>query len=62
MRPRVRHSLSSQPTGEKMTEGGLVHLESGFATEVVRALVGRGHKIQASRGAYGRIPGHTLRR
>ena len=51
--PRIRHTQSSQPTGEKMTDGGLVHLESGFAVEVHRELVGRGHKIQASRGGFG---------
>lgn len=51
--PRIRHTMSSQPTGEKMTDGGLVHLEDGFDVEVVRELVGRGHTIQASRGGFG---------
>ena len=51
--PRIRHTMSSQPTGEKMTDGGLVHLENGFDVEVVRELVGRGHTIQASRGGFG---------
>ena len=51
--PRIRHSMSSQPTGERMTDGGLVHLEEGFSNEAVRDLVGRGHKVQDSRGGYG---------
>ncbi len=51
--PRIRHTMSSQPTGEKMTDGGLVHLEAGYSTETIRELVGRGHKIQASRGGFG---------
>ena len=51
--PRIRHTMSSQPTGEKMSDGGIVHLEDGFDVEVVRELVGRGHKIQASRGGFG---------
>ena len=51
--PRIRHSGSSQPTGEKMTDGGVVNLENGFTPETVRTLVGRGHRIQATRGAFG---------
>ena len=51
--PRIRHTNSSQPTGEKMTDGGLVHLEAGYSEETVRDLVGRGHTIQASRGGFG---------
>ena len=51
--PRIRHTKSSQPTGEQMTDGGLVHLEEGFSAEARRELVGRGHKLQQSRGAFG---------
>lgn len=51
--PRIRHTMSSQPTGEKMSDGGLVHLENGFDAEAIRDLVGRGHRIQASRGGFG---------
>ena len=51
--PRIRHTKSSQPTGEQMLDGGLVHLEQGFSPEVVRELVGRGHTIQAARGGFG---------
>jgi gamma-glutamyltranspeptidase/glutathione hydrolase len=51
--PRARHDGSSQPTGEKMTDGGLVNLESGFPYETERALMGMGHKVRRSRGGYG---------
>ena len=51
--PRMIHSGSSQPTGERMDDGGVVHMESGFSPDVARALLGRGHKLQAARGPYG---------
>jgi gamma-glutamyltranspeptidase/glutathione hydrolase len=51
--PRIRHDGSSQPTGEVMTNGGVVNLESGFSFETINALMARGHKIQFSKGGYG---------
>lgn len=51
--PRIRHGGSSQPTGEKMTDGGVVNLESGIPYESVRELVRRGHNVQYSLGGYG---------
>ena len=51
--PRIRHDGSSQPTGEVMTDGGIVNLESGFSFETLNALMSRGHKIQFSKGGYG---------
>ena len=51
--PRIRHTKSSQPTGEQMSDGGRVHLESGFPVEAIRDLVGRGHHIQQARGGFG---------
>src|SRR6056297_2547092 len=36
--PRIRHSGSSQPTGETMKNGGRLYLESGFAPQVLREL------------------------
>ncbi len=51
--PRMRHIGSSQPTGETMTGGGTVNLESGFDFEVIRELLGRGHRIQWSVGGFG---------
>jgi gamma-glutamyltranspeptidase/glutathione hydrolase len=51
--PRVQHVGSSEPTGEKMTNGGTVLLESGFPWDVVKDLIGKGHEIQWDLGGYG---------
>ena len=51
--PRIHHSGSSEPTGETMTDGGIVNLESGYDYDVIRELMARGHKIQFARGPYG---------
>lgn len=51
--PRIQHSGSSQPTGEIMTDGGTVHVESGIDYAVIRELMGRGHSIEFDRGGYG---------
>ena len=51
--PRIRHGGSPQPTGEKMTDGGVVNLESGIPYESVRELVRRGHNVQYSLGGFG---------
>lgn len=51
--PRIRHSGSSQPTGSKMTDGGVVYLESGIPYENIRELVKRGHKVRYMAGGYG---------
>ncbi|TFG95448.1 MAG: gamma-glutamyltransferase family protein, partial [Calditrichales bacterium] len=51
--PRIRHGESSQPTGEVMTDGGQVYLESGFHPEVLRDLDQMGHHIGVSTGGYG---------
>jgi len=51
--PRIRHEGSSQPTGEKMTDGGKVNLESGFSSEVVRELLKMDHDVNHSVGGYG---------
>ena len=50
---RLRHGGSSQPTGERMRDGGTVYLESGFPVETLRALAGMGHRIVHNRGSYG---------
>ena len=50
---RVRHGGSSQPTGEKMTDGGTVYLESGFGAEVRQQLEAMGHTISESTGSFG---------
>ncbi len=51
--PRFLHSGSSQPTGERMTNGGELSLESGFDYEVIRQLVQRRHKLVWKVGPYG---------
>ncbi|MEA1876433.1 MAG: gamma-glutamyltransferase [Bacteroidota bacterium] len=51
--PRIRHSGSSQPTGEVMRDGGTVYLESGFSYETIKSLVRKGHKIQWTNGGFG---------
>lgn len=51
--PRICHEGSSEPTGEIMTDGGIVYLESGIPYETVRNLLGKGHQIQYINGIYG---------
>jgi gamma-glutamyltranspeptidase/glutathione hydrolase len=51
--PRIRHGGSSQPTGEKMTNGGTVYLESGIPYETIRILLTKGHRIQWTVGGFG---------
>lgn len=51
--PRIRHLGSSKPTGSKMTDGGLVNMESGFPYETIRKLVQKGHKVRYYIGGYG---------
>lgn len=55
--PRILHSGSSQPTGERMTDGGKLTLESGFEYETIRSLMRRGHSIGYTNGAYGGYQG-----
>ena len=55
--PRILHSGSSQPTGQVMTDGGTVSLESGFDYETVRNLMARGHTIEFARGPFGGYQG-----
>jgi len=51
--PRILHSRSSQPTGETMSDGGLLTLESGIDYSQVRELVERGHTVGWNVGSYG---------
>ena len=51
--PRIQHLGSSQPTGEKMTNGGRLYLEDGFDYEVIRGLMQKGHSVRWANGAYG---------
>ncbi|HAQ37186.1 MAG TPA: gamma-glutamyltransferase [Saprospiraceae bacterium] len=51
--PRMQHLGSSEPTGEKMNDGGVLTLETGFEWETIRSLIQKGHKIQYDLGGYG---------
>lgn len=51
--PRILHTGSSQPTGEIMTDGGTLQLESGIDYEVIRKLVLMGHTMSWNVGSYG---------
>jgi gamma-glutamyltranspeptidase/glutathione hydrolase len=51
--PRMHHIGSSEPTGEQMTDGGILLLENGFRWEVIQKLLSMGHKIQWDLGGYG---------
>lgn len=51
--PRIYHTGSSEPTGQHMTDGGILKLESGLRTEVLQRLMSYGHVIQWDLGDYG---------
>ncbi len=51
--PRICHEGSSEPTDEKMTDGGIVYLESGIPYLTVRNLLGKGHRVEFINGIYG---------
>ncbi|MCX6253508.1 MAG: gamma-glutamyltransferase [Bacteroidia bacterium] len=51
--PRIHHIGSSEPTGQQMTDGGVLLLESGFRTEVIQKLMTMGYIIQWDLGGYG---------
>jgi gamma-glutamyltranspeptidase / glutathione hydrolase len=51
--PRIYHTGSSEPTGQQMTDGGALMLESGFPYETIRNLIQKGHRVQWTVGPYG---------
>jgi len=52
--PRIRHDGSSEPTGERMRDGGTVVLEPAFSLELAGALEARGHRVRhANEGDFG---------
>ncbi len=50
---RFHHFGSSEPTGEKMTDGGYVALESAIPEEVRRTLTELGHRLRADPDNFG---------
>jgi gamma-glutamyltranspeptidase/glutathione hydrolase len=55
--PRILHTGSSEPTGETMTDGGAVALESGFPESLTKQLQESGHVIRSARGEFGGYQG-----
>jgi gamma-glutamyltranspeptidase/glutathione hydrolase len=55
--PRILHEGSSEPTGQQMSNGGVVALEAGFSDDVVSQLKQRGHRFQYQPGAFGGYQG-----
>jgi len=51
--PRIQHDGSSEPTDERMSDGGIVFLESGFDYNEIRKLLAKGHNISYSLDGYG---------
>ena len=51
--PRIQHTMSSEPTGYEMKDGGWVNLETGFDYLVIRELMKKGHRIKWDVGGYG---------
>ena len=51
--PRIRHIGSSQPTGEKMLDGGYLSLEKKFSDSEIQKLKKLGHKLQYDLGGFG---------
>ena len=51
--PRIRHNGSSTPTGEKMLNGGVVLLESGYDPDTLAALEALGHATGRENSGYG---------
>ena len=51
--PRIVHSGSSQPSGERMRSGGTVSLESAFDENIRKELVEMGHTLKYEKGSFG---------
>ncbi|HNS17315.1 MAG TPA: gamma-glutamyltransferase [Bacteroidales bacterium] len=51
--PRIRHGGSSEPTGKKMSDGGILFMESGFPQQTIDELKSKGHIIRFSDGNFG---------
>lgn len=51
--PRIQHFGSSEPTGGRMTDGGIIALEDGIDYEVIRKLMHMRHKVRFDLGGYG---------
>jgi len=54
---RFRHAGSSQPTDERMEDGGILYLESGVPEAVRAGLRALGHEVRSTTGGYGGYQG-----
>jgi len=50
---RWQHLGSSEPTGEKMIDGGYVEMETGYPWDCLQGLLRKGHDIRVGLGGYG---------
>lgn len=50
---RIRHTGSSQPTDEVMTDGGVVYMESGIGEDIREQLRKKGHNVATDSIDYG---------
>jgi len=50
---RWQHEGDNEPTGEKMTDGGYVEVETGVPWETVRELRRKGHDVRSGFGGFG---------
>ncbi|MDX9973043.1 MAG: gamma-glutamyltransferase [FCB group bacterium] len=55
--PRIEHTGSSEPTGEKMEAGGKIRFERRFPDEIKRKLADMGHAVREGEGAFGGYQG-----
>ncbi|MEM7305486.1 MAG: gamma-glutamyltransferase [Planctomycetota bacterium] len=55
--PRILHQGSSQPTGMRMTDGGVLSLEKSFPADVRAELEKRGHTLGYAKGSFGGYQG-----
>jgi gamma-glutamyltranspeptidase/glutathione hydrolase len=55
--PRVEHAESSEPTGVKMVNGGVVNFEKGIDDDVKLKLAYLGHRVRPNVGAFGGYQG-----
>ena len=58
--PRIHHIGSSEPTGEQMTDGGMLLLENGFSWEVIQKLLNHGAYHPMGSGRIRRLPGDNV--
>ena len=56
--PRVRHDGSSDPTGGRMRDGGVVYLEPGFPARTREALAALGHRVATGGDGLGGFGGY----